>query len=189
MTQEQIEALYSAIDRGFVSSEIAESDVPSLELYMDQIITLLEEGLAPDRRASDDKLITKTMINNYSKDGLLHRIKGKKYSKQHVLMILLIYHLKQSLSISDISRMLGGLEEQLSSPKGAYEPQAVSQLYEACVDAKKLQPTLLAPMLEQILPDMKDKEEKQAAAQSIIALAALSSLCRRGAEELIDRYF
>ena len=56
---------------------IGQNEIPDIDLYVDQIITLLEGRLGQNRRGKDDKVITKTMVNNYSKDGLLKRIKGK----------------------------------------------------------------------------------------------------------------
>ena len=65
-------------------SDLKSEDIPALDLYMDQIMTLFDIHLADNKRYDDDKLLTKTMINNYSKEGLLKPIKGKKYSKDHI---------------------------------------------------------------------------------------------------------
>ena len=43
------------------------SQLPSLDLYMDQVTGFMEEHLAPMRRDAEDKALTKTMINNYAK--------------------------------------------------------------------------------------------------------------------------
>ena len=73
--------------------EVEVADLPDLDLYMDQITTLFA-----DKTQEPEGLLTKTMINNYSKDGLIKPIKGKKYSKEHILQMLLIYWLKQTSS-------------------------------------------------------------------------------------------
>ena len=81
-------------------------DIPEIDLYMDQVIQLFESKLGDSKRNPDDKLMTKTMINNYAKADLLMSIKNKKYSKEHLILISLIYELKGTISISDIKRIL-----------------------------------------------------------------------------------
>ena len=85
---------------------ITPSDIPSLDLYMDQIMTLFDNYLNDHKRHEEDKLLTKTMINNYSKEGILKPIKGKKYSKEHILQMLLIYSLKNTITIQEIKKVL-----------------------------------------------------------------------------------
>ena len=79
------------------TTDVQPDDIPNLDLYMDQVITVFEEKLSGNKRREEDKLLTKTMINNYSKAGILQPIKGKKYSKEHILQMLFIYNLKQTL--------------------------------------------------------------------------------------------
>ena len=69
-------------------SDISSEQIPSLDLYIDQIMTLFEVELSDNKRYEDDKVLTKTMVNNYSKAGILKPIKGKKYSKEHILQML-----------------------------------------------------------------------------------------------------
>lgn len=81
-------------------------DVPNIELYMDQVTTFMDEYLESSKRHSDDKLLTKTMINNYTKNELLPSPEKKKYSKDHMYILLFIYYLKNILSISDTKAIL-----------------------------------------------------------------------------------
>ncbi len=83
---------------------IRSSDIPSIDLYLDQILTLVGENAENAVSAS----LTKTMINNYSKAGLIKPVKGKKYSKEHVVQMLLMCYLKGVLSIGDIKRIFDG---------------------------------------------------------------------------------
>ena len=69
---------------------ITPEDVPSIELYMDQVTTFMDKQLENTKRFDSDKTLTKTMINNYSKEGLIKPIKGKKYSKEHILQMLFL---------------------------------------------------------------------------------------------------
>lgn len=73
------------------------NDIPEIDLYMEQILTLLE-----------NQGVTKTMINNYSKEHLIDPLKGKKYNKEQILQILCILNLKQNVPLFQI----GGLMDQ-----------------------------------------------------------------------------
>ncbi len=101
-------------------SSLKSEDIPSLDLYMDQIMTLFDINLANNKRHEDDKLLTKTMINNYSKEGLIKPIKGKKYSKDHILQMLLIYSLKNTISIQEIKKVLQPYHEHIEEIEPIY---------------------------------------------------------------------
>ncbi len=68
---------------------IKPEDVPNIDLYMDQVTTFMDKHLETTRRYSEDKLLTKTMINNYTKNNLLPSPNKKKYSKDHMYMLIL----------------------------------------------------------------------------------------------------
>ena len=88
------------------------TDIPNIDLYMDQITTFMDEQLAASKRYEDDKILTKTMINNYAKNNLLPPPEKKKYSKEHVLTLIFIYYFKNILSISDIQSILNPLTDK-----------------------------------------------------------------------------
>src|SRR5690606_31243007 len=81
-------------------------ELPNLDLYMDQVIQIFESNLEKTKRKEEDKVLTKTMINNYAKGKLFFPIENKKYSKKHIVLISLIYELKGALSIQDIKMTL-----------------------------------------------------------------------------------
>ena len=85
---------------------IKPEDIPNIDLYMDQVTTFMEEQLVSSKRYTDDKILTKTMINNYAKNKLLPPPEKKRYSKEHVLMLIFIYYFKNILSINDIQTLL-----------------------------------------------------------------------------------
>ena len=89
--------------------------LPSLDLYMDQVTGFMEEHLASMKRHPEDKALTKTMINNYAKNKILPPPVGKRYNKNHMLILLLIYYYKSMLSLSDIRTVVDPLNEQYFS--------------------------------------------------------------------------
>ena len=91
---------------------IKPGDVPGINLYMDQVTTFMDEHLSDSKRHEDDKILTKTMINNYAKNNLLPSPEKKRYSKEHLLVLIFIYYFKNILSISDIQTLLGPLTDK-----------------------------------------------------------------------------
>lgn len=96
---------------------IPSEDIPEIELYMDQITTFMDTRLESTRRYPEDKILTKTMINNYTKNHLLPPSVKKKYSKEHIFMLIFIYHLKNMLSISDIQTLLEPISDSYFSER------------------------------------------------------------------------
>ena len=97
--------------------------IPNIDLYMDQVTTFMDTHLGATRRYDEDKVLTKTMINNYAKNNLLPSPVRKKYTENHILQLILIYYMKSFLSISDIETMLKPLTQHFwdenSSPNFA----------------------------------------------------------------------
>lgn len=90
---------------------IDETDIPTIDLYMDQVTTFMDTHLKSNKRFDDDKILTKTMINNYAKNDLLPPPVKKRYSKQHVILLIFIYYFKNILSINDIKTILAPISE------------------------------------------------------------------------------
>lgn len=84
-------------------------DIPNIDLYMDQVTTYLNGKFAATKRRDDDKLMTKTMINNYAKSRLLPSPEKKKYSKDHIITLIMIFFFKNVLSINDVTKLLSPL--------------------------------------------------------------------------------
>ena len=91
---------------------IKPEDIPGIDLYMDQVTTFMESQLASSKRYPDDKVLTKTMINNYAKNNLLPSPEKKRYSREHLLLLIFIYYFKSILSISDIQTILNPITEK-----------------------------------------------------------------------------
>ena len=90
---------------------ITPETVPDIDLYMDQITTFMDTHLASCKRYPYDKILTKTMINNYTKNDLIPPPVRKKYSKEHVLLLIFVYYMKDFLSISDIKTLIDPLKD------------------------------------------------------------------------------
>lgn len=91
---------------------IEPDEIPNIDLYMDQITTFMDDHLKSSKRFEDDKILTKTMINNYSKNNLLPPSEKKKYSPEHMVLLLFIYYFKNFLSINDIQSILAPITKR-----------------------------------------------------------------------------
>ena len=109
----EVKEFLAALQKKLVSIDyIKTEDIPNIGLYMDQVTTFMDEHLSDVKRYEDDKILTKTMINNYTKNDLLPPPVKKKYSKEHIYVLTFIYYLKNILSISDIQKLLNPLTDK-----------------------------------------------------------------------------
>ncbi|MDY5540020.1 MAG: DUF1836 domain-containing protein [Lachnospiraceae bacterium] len=113
---------------------IKPEEIPNIDLYMDQVTTFMDSRLASSRRYDSDKILTKTMINNYAKNKLLPPPVKKKYSRNHMLMLIFIYYFKNLLSINDIQKILSPISEKYFQTEGELNLEA---LYEEVFSLEK----------------------------------------------------
>lgn len=146
-TDNLLNSILDSIDRiKFIDSE----DIPNIDLYVDQVTTFMDKALKSTTRYKDqDKVLTKTMINNYAKNDLLPSPIKKKYSKEHVLVLVFIYYFKNILSINDIQNMLNPLTDKYFG-KGEY---SITDVYD---EVSKIDAT----QIEDLKKDIKAKYAK-----------------------------
>lgn len=164
---------------------IRQEDIPQIDLYMDQVIQLFEQVFGETKRHDEDKIMTKTMINNYAKGGLLFPIHNKRYSKEHIMLIALIYELKGVLSISDIKAALSGMTVQRKElPLGNIYDRYLAIADDNVVRFK----ADFESEFERVKGHVKAMEADDDVQQVLMILSCinLSNLYRRMAENLID---
>ena len=89
------------------------NDIPGIDLYMDQVTTFLQDNLRGlSRDPEGDKFLTKTMINNYVKNKVLFPPVKKKYNREHIMLLIVIYYMKSFLSIGDIRSVIGPIMDR-----------------------------------------------------------------------------
>ena len=107
-TEELLQMILQSLEKvEYIKSE----DIPNIDLYMDQVTTFMEEHIKNTRRYEEDKVLTKTMINNYAKNDLLPPPVKKKYSKEHVLLLIFIYYYKGIIPMNEIQTLLKPLTD------------------------------------------------------------------------------
>lgn len=172
-----------------LQNQLSLEEMPELDLYMDQVIQLFDNKFNECKRNKDDKALTKTMINNYAKGKLLMPIKNKKYSKEHLILMSLIYNFKTSISISDIKESLNIIVDSYQNK----EEYPLRELYQLYLNEYK-------DDLNDIEKNIEDKFKKIEKIENIedeftrnfILLSSfinMSNMYRKLSEKLIDDYF
>ena len=172
-----------------IEQEVSLNDFPDIDLYMDQVIQIFEKKFSGTKRNEDENVLTKTMINNYAKAKLIYPIKNKKYSKEHLILLSLIYQLKGVLSISDIKYTLEGLNKKIT--EGNFDLYTFYEGYQnlsyqnAANFKEHIQEHAQAAKdeINNIQVDQTDELER---VLLIASLSSLSNLYKRAAENLVD---
>jgi hypothetical protein len=177
------------IDQLGLESNLMVDEIPNIDLYMDQVIQLFENKFADSKRNDEEKILTKTMINNYAKGKLIFPIKNKKYSKEHLILMSLIYQLKGALSINDIQTTLDGINKRIIK-----EDIEIDSFYTSYLNLSKKNVTDFNEDINERVKDVNEEVAKMEDRNApyleqvlmISSLVHMSNLYRRVAEKLVD---
>ena len=144
-TEELLQTILQSLEKvEYIKSE----DIPNIDLYMDQVLTFMDRKLrSAVRPQTEDRVLTKTMINNYAKNDLLPPPVKKKYSKEHVLMLIFIYYYKGVIPMNEIQTLLQPITDRYFQNGQAFDLESV---YKEVVSLEKEQ-------LEDLKKDVVDK--------------------------------
>jgi hypothetical protein len=184
-----MEKISEIIEQLGLESNLTVDEIPNIDLYMDQLIQLFENKFADSKRNDEEKILTKTMINNYAKGKLIFPIKNKKYSKEHLILMSLIYQLKGALSINDIQTTLDGINKRIIK-----EDIEIDSFYNSYLNLSQKN---VADFNEDISERVKDVNEEVSKMEDrnspyleqvlmISSLVHMSNLYRKVAEKLVD---
>lgn len=168
-------------------------DMPEIDLYMDQVIQLFEGKLSSIKRNDEEKILTKTMINNYAKGKLLLPIKNKKYSKEHLILMSFIYNLKGALSINDIKGSLDNIIKS-AEDEGEYPLRELYECYleESNDDIKNFKDSVNSK-IEKVEDIIKNEDKLSVDFDKkfllLCSMVNMSNMYRRISEKLIDEFF
>jgi hypothetical protein len=181
----ELKKLDAIIEEAVNENELRADDIPNIDLYVDQIISLVSDKTQSSAKRYQDRQLTKTMINNYSKDGVIAPVNGKKYNKEQIVQILTVYSLKNTLSIGEIKRLLDGA---YSIP--GYNGDSLIENYNRYIDIKndnkEYAKTVAGELVEKNGLDIEDDRDYILAACSLLSL---SSFLRNTAQAMIDEKY
>ncbi|MDO4531067.1 MAG: DUF1836 domain-containing protein [Bacillota bacterium] len=177
------------------SSDIIEiDDIPNIDLYMDQVTTFMDKGLSQYKRNEQDKVLTKTMINNYTKAKIFPPPLKKKYTRSHLMLLIMIYHLKSILSIKDIGVLF---DSALREPDKNKQEKQIELIYRGFVALQKSTQKYLADSAEgkpdesyygrENIVEFQNDEMKRI--MVTLALVIRANEEKRLAEKALDSYF
>ena len=115
--------LLNSIKESFKNiKHVKSEEIPDIDLYMDQVTTFLDEKLKSSARnpKAEEKLVTKTMINNYAKTDVIPAPVRKKYSRDHIFLIIFVYYYKNFLQINDVKTLLDPIRENFLDAGGDF---------------------------------------------------------------------
>jgi len=184
-----MEKIKEIIEQLSLESNLTVDEIPNIDLYMDQVIQLFENKFADSKRNEEEKILTKTMINNYAKGKLIFPIKNKKYSKEHLILMSLIYQLKGALSINDIQTTLDGINKRLVK-----EDIEIDSFYNSYLSLAQKNVADFNENINERIKDVNEEvskmEDRNAAyleqVLMISSLVHMSNLYRKVAEKLVD---
>ena len=133
MTLNKEDILNSILESLSEMEPLSTSEFPGINLYMDQLTTFMDSHLAHTKRYADDKVLTKTMINNYAKNNILPSPDKKQYSSSHLVTLIFIYYFKNILSTTDIQKILDPIHEKYFDAKD----YNIKQIYEEILSIEK----------------------------------------------------
>ena len=117
--------MVSILNKMKSTTYVQPGEVPNIDLYMDQVTKFMDDHLESSKRRSDDKLLTKTMINNYTKNNLLPSPEKKKYTKDHMYTLLFIYYLKNVMPMDDTHSVLKPLTDMFFGENGSIDMEDI----------------------------------------------------------------
>ena len=182
MTENELKALLAEAVR---DADLHPHEIPSIDLYLDQITSLADEKRREGSPRFADRALTKTMINNYSKDGLLSPIKGKKYSKEQILQMLMVYEMKKTISIGEIKRVLQNL---YALPE--YDAATLERIYTRYLAIKeKERAATVDAVLNFANQETLDLESEKDFLVFLLSLSAMSSYLKNTVQILLEAHY
>lgn len=179
MKEQELQALVAA---AISDADLTGKEIPAIDLYLDQILSLVAEKNKAASPRYRERALTKTMVNNYSKDGLISPITGKKYSYEHIVEILLVYGMKNSLSIGEIKRVLFGVREDCG-----FDGEVLSRCYDRFLALKDKNRQRVGSLVESVLAeDGLDPQSDEELFLAVLDMLSLSAYLKAVAQEILE---
>lgn len=165
-------------------------EIPNIDLYMDQVTTFMDEHLAACKRMDDEKILTKTMINNYTKNNFLPPPVKKKYTKEHMYLLIFLYYFKNVLSINDIQKIFRPLTSMFFENKS--RNVSLEEIYRKIFKMERIQTDNLTKDIlrrfnasQNLFPEVKNEEEADFLSRfAVICLLSFDAYIKK---QLVER--
>lgn len=180
----QIEELLDFLNNTEFLNQIESEKIPNINLYMDQALSFMNENLDHFKRNSKDKILTKSMINNYVKNELIPKPENKKYYPQHIISLIYIFYLKQILSLDDVKLIMNQYEEN-------HFNESINELYKAFLSSEQTEALKLEDDLEVLAKNIYESysefDDDEIIFLFIMLLSSRANIYKVIIEKLTDR--
>ncbi len=182
-----MENIQQKIDQLHLEKNITLADIPNIDLYVDQVLQLFESTFRDGTRNKEDKILTKTMINNYAKGKVLLPIQNKKYTKENIMLLSLIYELKGAISINDIKKSLGKVNEKINTEEDFH----LETLYDSYLKLEQQNIQDFKQDMDAQVNKVKnitndEQDDDMSKLLLMLSLVNMSNMYRRLAEQILD---
>jgi hypothetical protein len=194
MVQELLAQLFDIVNG---NEDIKLEEMPEYRLYISQLEEFFDKKLGKGTGDEEErKAISKTMIQNYIKDGMLMPPEGKCYNRSHVILLILIYTLKSILSIKDIKRLLSPILTDINKEDSSSEIELIYETYlslkeDALDDLNDTLKERVYKVMEQPGLEGKSSEEMEKLRLLLLisTLVSEANIRKKIVETLIEKYF
>jgi hypothetical protein len=180
MDAQKLDAL---MEQAVDDADLVSAEIPSIDLYLEQILQMVAEK-GNQGSSTVDRTLTKNMINNYSKDGLITPVKGKKYTKEQIVQMLVVYSLKNTLSIEEIGRVMQGIYAAED-----YSGKALIAAYDKAMALKQAQKHRCPEIVREIMSEESlHCEVGEDYFVALLTVASLSAYFRNIAKAMLEDF-
>jgi len=183
-----------------LDNELKVEEIPSIKQYAEQVTELLNSKLHHRRKGDETSIaISKSMINNYTKNGLINPTDKKKYDKNHIILLSLIFHLKQVLSLDDIKTIFNPILKNLETSAAQESIISLDDIYRAFLEFQKEEyfdtcndfEDRFNRVCEKINNPFENHGSKDMIDKflTVLLLVAEATAAKQLAEKMIDTYF
>ncbi len=178
------------IEKGFTHVE----DMPDVALYMDQLVGIMNAQLEVYHE-DDGDLVTKSMISNYVKNKILPKPENKKYSKEHMILLNMLFQLKNVFQMDELKLLFKPFVENYTTV--LEEPYDIEKLYSFLVDGREKEAVSIVENIEKEIRNVKKIMDEADTSDDdaseilgvILVLAIQSNAYRLMARKLLAEYF
>ena len=146
---------YRALAERMTSIHISRfSELPRIELYLDQLLSLVDDELSFMRLPDEGPLVTGSMVNNYVKRHAVPAPVKHRYTRRHMSYVTCVCLFKRALSIEQVTRLIGYVDEENLDLAHTYD-ELCSALECARAEQFAVGPDFVAPAVEPVI-DLRD---------------------------------
>lgn len=126
------------------------SELPRIELYLDQLLSMVDDELSFMRLPGEGPLVTGSMVNNYVKRRIVPAPVKHRYTRGHVCYVVCMCLFKHVFSLEEVARLIGLVEDAGVDLARTYD-ELCSALECALSEQFAVGPDFVVPAVEPVI--------------------------------------